>query len=70
MRSSDPDQHPYIWLAGTKSQDRSGYLPPQEEHPVLRDISEVKLQFRETLPVAGQETCRVCSAWITSPGAD
>ena len=40
---------------GAESEDRPGYIPPEEEHPVLRNLGEVELQLREALPLARQE---------------
>lgn len=45
---------------GAKSQDKPSHVPPEEEHPVLRDLCEVKLQLREAIPLAREEACRVC----------
>lgn len=40
---------------GAKSQDFQRHLPQEEEPPVLRDLGEVELQLRKTIPVVGQE---------------
>ena len=45
---------------GAESEDRPGHFPPEEEHSVLRDLGEVELQLRETLPVAREEARWVC----------
>lgn len=45
---------------GTESQDWSGDIPPQEKSSILRDLREIQLQFRETLPLAGKEVSWVC----------
>lgn len=45
---------------GAESKDHRGHFPQEEEPTVLRDQCEVKLQFRETVPVVGKEASRVC----------
>lgn len=44
---------------GTESEDWPGHLPPEEEHPVLRDLREVELQLRKAVPLAREEACWV-----------
>lgn len=48
----------------TSGEGKAGDFPPQEESPVLRNLSQIQLQLWEAIPLPCQEACWVSKVLI------